>query len=85
LDCLAAVTAIQFPSGTRDLEIALNGVSVSIQPYRAFLSRPEDALKLSDDEIGGIFTITPDSRIWDFSPMRLGSRKDRRAIGEIAG
>jgi hypothetical protein len=24
------------------------------------------------------YTTTPDSRIWDFSPMRLGSRKDTR-------
>jgi hypothetical protein len=31
------------------------------------------------------FTSTPESRIWDLSPMRLGSRKDGKGIGEIAG
>ena len=34
-------------------------------------SRAEDALKLSDDVIKADFIITPDSRIWDLSPMRL--------------
>jgi hypothetical protein len=40
-----------------DLEIALNGVSVSIQPHRAFYPA-EDALKLSDDVISELFVIS---------------------------
>ena len=34
-----------------------------------------DKLKLSDDVIEDDFTSTPDSRIWDLSPMRLGAAK----------
>ena len=59
---------------TWDLEIALNGVSAKIGPS-GFFSPAEDKLKLSDDVIEDDFTSTPDSRIWDFSPMRLGAAK----------
>jgi len=45
------------------MEIALNGVSVSIQPHRGFFIPAEDALKLSDDVIENDFTSIPDSRI----------------------
>jgi hypothetical protein len=38
----------------------------------------EDALKLSDDVIEDAFTSTPDSRIWDLSPMRFGAAKTAR-------
>jgi len=31
------------------------------------------------------FISTPDSRIWDLSPMRLGAAKTAMEIGEIAG
>jgi len=55
-----------------DLEIALSGVSANTQPC-GVLSRAEDKLKRRVDVIEGIFTRAPDSRIWDFSPMRLGT------------
>ena len=67
-----------------DLEIALNGVSVSIQPHRAFYPGRR-CVETSDDVIEGTFSSTPDSRIWDFSPMRLGAAKTGEGIGEIAG
>jgi len=35
-------------------------------------------LKLSDNVIEDDFTSTPDSRIWDLSPMRLGAAKTAR-------
>ena len=37
-----------------------------------FFSPAEHKLKLSDDVIEDDFISTPDSRIWDLSPMRLG-------------
>jgi hypothetical protein len=61
-------------SSSWDLEIALNGVSAKIGPSGLF-SPAEDKLKLSNDVIEENFTSTPDSRIWDFSPMRLGAAK----------
>src|SRR5438034_11243727 len=60
-----------------DLEIALSGVSAKIRPLGLF-SPTEDKLKLSDDVIKDDFTSTPDSRIWDLSPMRLGAAKAAR-------
>jgi len=62
---------------TWDLEIALNGVPAKIRPLGLF-SPTEDKLKLSDDVIKDDFTSTPDSRIWDLSPMRLGAAKTAR-------
>jgi hypothetical protein len=57
-----------------DLEIALNGLSPKIQPLR--LIQPcRRCVETSNDEIEGIFISTPESRIWDFSPMRLGAAK----------
>jgi hypothetical protein len=44
----------------------------------SLFSRAEDALKLSDDIIEADFIITPDSRIWDLSPMHLGAAKTAR-------
>src|SRR5260370_40897858 len=40
--------------------------------------RAEDKVKLSDDVIEGEFTSPPDSRLLDFSPIRLGSAKTAR-------
>jgi len=38
---------------------------------------------MSSDVIGDDFTSPADNGIWDFSPMRLGSRKDEEeGIGE---
>src|SRR6266536_1575983 len=42
---------------------------------RASSARPKNKLKLSDDVIEDDFSSAPDSRIWDFSPMRLGAAK----------
>jgi hypothetical protein len=54
----------------------LTGVSAKVRPSGLF-SRAEDALKLSDDVIKADFIITPDSRIWDLSPMRLGAADEK--------
>ena len=64
---------------TWDLEIALNGVSAKIRPLGLF-SPAEHKLKLSDDVIEDDFTSTPDSRIWDLGPMRLGAAKTAREL-----
>ena len=45
--------------------------------------RAEDKLKLSDDITEDDFTSTPDSRIWDFSPMRLGAAKTARESAKL--
>src|SRR5438552_3521319 len=69
--------SVSLMSSSWDLEIALNGVSAKIGPS-GFFSPAEDKLKLSDDVIEDDFTSTPDSRIWDLSPMRLGAGKTAR-------
>ena len=61
-------------SSSWELEIALNGVSAKIGLSGSF-SPAEHKLKLSDNVIEDDFTSTPDSRIWDLSPMRLGAAK----------
>ena len=66
--------SVSLMSSSWDLEIALNGVSAKIGPS-GFFSPAEDKLKLSDNVIEDDFTSTPDSRIWDLSPMRLGAAK----------
>ena len=45
-------------------------------------SPAEHKLKLSDDVIKHDFTSTPDSRIWDLSPMRLGAAKTARELAK---
>ena len=45
-------------------------------PHRLF-SLAEDALRQSSDVIEDDFTSTPDSRIWDLSPMPLGAAQRR--------
>jgi len=57
-----------------DLEIALNGVSAKIQPPPAF-QPGRRCVETSGHVIEDDFTSTPDSRIWDLSPMRLGAAK----------
>ena len=69
--------SVSLMSSSWDLEIALNGVSAKIGPS-GFFSPAEDKLKLSDNVIEDDFTSTPDSRIWDLSPMRLGAAKTAR-------
>ena len=64
-------------SSSWELEIALNGVSAKIGLSGSF-SPAEHKLKLSDNVIKDDFTSTPDSRIWDLSPMRLGAAKTAR-------
>src|SRR5947208_5689651 len=63
-------------SSSWELEIALNGVSAKIG-LSGFFSPAEHKLKLSDDVIEDDFTSTPDSCIWDLSPMRLGAQGRR--------
>ena len=57
-----------------DLEIALNGVSAKIQPPPAF-QPGRRCVETSGHVIEDDFTSTPDSHIWDLSPMRLGAAK----------
>ena len=60
-----------------DLEIALSGVPAKVQPHE-LLQPGRRCVETSDDEIKYSFTRTPDSRIWDLSPMRLGAAKTAR-------
>ena len=55
-----------------DLEIALGGVPAKDQPHGLF-SPADRCVETSDDVIEDDFIRTPDSRLWDFSPMRLGA------------
>ena len=57
-----------------DLEIALGGVSAKVQPLR--LIQPcRKQVETSDDVIRDEFISISDSRILDFSIMRLGAAK----------
>jgi hypothetical protein len=60
-----------------NLEIALSGVSAKVKPFNRFQAGRK-CVEASGNVIQNIFTITPASRIWDFSPMRLGSRNRRQ-------
>ena len=66
-----------------NLEIALSGVSAKVKPPTDFSVRRK-CVETSDNVIEDDFISTPDSRIWDFSPIRLGAAKTAREIGEIA-
>jgi len=59
------------------LEIALSGASAKVKPSTGFSARPK-CVETSDDVIENDFASTLDSRIWDFSPMRLGAAKTAR-------
>ena len=50
--------------------------------FHRLFSLAEDALRQSSDVIKDDFTSTPDSRIWDFSPMRLGAAKMARELAK---
>src|SRR5437773_9782249 len=52
-----------------DLEIALSGVSAKVQPH-GFFSPCRRCVETSGDVIESTITSSPESRIWDFSPMR---------------
>ncbi len=60
-----------------NLEIALSRVSAKVKPPTDFSVRRK-CVETSDNVIENDFTSTPDSRIWDFSPMRLGAAKTAR-------
>ena len=68
-----------------DLEIASSGVPTKVRPYEPLLQPGQRCVETSDDAIENYFISTPDSRIWDLSPMRLGVAKDGKGIGESAG
>ena len=68
-----------------DLEIASSGVPTKVRPYEPLLQPGQRCVETSDDAIEDYFISTPDSRIWDFSPMRLGAAKTARGMGKIAG
>jgi hypothetical protein len=51
-----------------DLEIALGGASAKVKPPNRLFRTGRKCVETSDDVIEGDSTITPDSRILDFSP-----------------
>ena len=50
-----------------NLEIALGGASAKVKPPNRLFRTGRKCVETSDDVIEGDFTITPDSRILDFS------------------
>jgi len=66
-------------SSNWDLEIALSGASAKVKPPNRLFGPGRKCVETSDDVIEDDFTSTLDSRIWDFSPMRLGAAKTARA------
>src|SRR6266550_8295295 len=65
-------------SSSWDLEIALSGASAKVKPPNRLFEPGRKCVETSDDVIEDDFTSTLDSRIWDFSPMRLGAAKKAR-------
>ena len=61
-----------------NLEIALSGASAKVKPPNRLFGTGRKCVETSDDVIEDDFTSTPDSRIWDFSPIRLGAAKTGR-------
>jgi hypothetical protein len=59
-----------------NLEIALGGASAKVKPPKPAFRPGRKYVETSDDVIEDNFTSTLDSRIWDFSPMRLGAAKN---------
>jgi len=55
-----------------------------LSPRNRFLTGRK-CVETSDDVIKNNFLSPPESRILDFSPMPLGSRKDGKGMGKIAG
>src|SRR6267154_3298526 len=66
-------------SSSWNLEIALSGASAKVKPPNRLFGPGRKCVETSDDVIKEGFTSTLDSRIWDFSPMRLGAAKTARA------
>jgi hypothetical protein len=62
-----------------NLEIALSGASAKVKPLNRLFGPGRKCVETSDDVIEDDFISTPDSRIWDFSPMRLGAAETARA------
>ena len=58
-----------------DLEIALGGASAKVKPPNRLFRTGRKCVETSDDVIESDFTITPDSRILDFSPTPQPSCK----------
>ena len=65
-----------------DLEIALGGASAKVKPPNRLFRTGRKCVETSDDVIEDDFTSTPDSRIWDFSPIRLGTAKTARELAK---
>ena len=61
-----------------DLEIASSGVPTKVRPYEPLLQPGQRCVETSDDAIENYFISTPNSCIWDLSPMRLGAAKTAR-------
>ena len=61
-----------------NLEIALSGASAKVKPPNRLFRTGRKCVETSDDVIKDDSISTPDSRIWDFSPMRLGAAKTAR-------
>src|SRR5438046_8323185 len=61
-----------------DLEIASSGVPTKVRPHEPLLQPGQRCVETSDDAIEDYFISTPDGRIWDLSPMRLGAAKTAR-------
>ena len=62
-------------SSSRDLEIALSGVSAKVKPSHRAFQPGRRCVEASGDVIEDQCIGTAESRIWDFSPMRLGAAK----------
>ena len=58
-----------------NLEIALGGASAKVKPPNRLFRTGRKCVETSDDVIEGDYTITPDSRILDFSPTPQPSCK----------
>src|SRR6266480_7210792 len=67
-----------------DLEIALSSVPAKVQPHE-LLQPGRRCVETSDNVIKDDFTSTPDSCIWDFSPIRLGAAKTARESAKSRG
>src|SRR5437667_2970410 len=58
-----------------NLEITLSGASAKVKPPNRFFRTGRKCVETSDDVIEDDSTSTPDSRILDLSPIRLGAAK----------
>jgi hypothetical protein len=65
-----------------DLEIALSGASAKVKPLSWLFRTGRKCVETSDDVTKDDFTSTPESRLWDLSPMRLGAAKTARELAK---